>query len=129
MSSIIVSTTSICNNRDVPSWRSQGALRLDRVLRLAHLTNVKVAQHLSADPSLVSRFRSGERVPDADHLATMLELAGASADAVLGLVPLEVVERVTREAEKMEAVAKSLDVVAKGLRESVLAHRERARVR
>lgn len=73
-----------------PIWKAEAAERLDAALEAAHKRTTDVARALraagiSADPSMVSRWRSGERVPDADQLAAMLKLCGGSADVVLGL--------------------------------------------
>ncbi len=37
--------------------------KLDLLLNMTHLTNSEVAQALNIDPSLVSRFRTGKRIP------------------------------------------------------------------
>jgi transcriptional regulator with XRE-family HTH domain len=73
-----------------PIWKAEAAERLDAALEAAQKRTTDVARALraagiKADPSMVSRWRSGERIPDADQLAAMLKLCGGSADAVLGL--------------------------------------------
>lgn len=51
------------------------------------MSNVAAAAALGVDGSTVSKWRSGERTPNADTLAALLELCGGSADYVLGLRP------------------------------------------
>ena len=40
--------------------------RLERVMELAKLSNSRLAKELNVDPSLISRFRSGQRAPKAN---------------------------------------------------------------
>jgi predicted transcriptional regulator len=57
------------------------------LLRAAGLKNGTVARQLGVTGATVSRYRSGDRTPNADVLAIMVALAHGSADEVLGLVP------------------------------------------
>lgn len=73
-----------------PIWQQSAADRLDRLLSEAGLRNVDISRAMvsagfKADQSMVSRWRSGERVPDADQLYGLLRLCGGSADVVLGI--------------------------------------------
>jgi transcriptional regulator with XRE-family HTH domain len=108
-------------NRATLAWKDVGAPRLDALLKARALTNGQVARLLGVDPSLVSRFRNGRRVPDADQLAVMVGAADGSVDDVLGLragssrvraakatVPQHLVERLLRDADRLTAAA--LDV-------------------
>jgi hypothetical protein len=110
-------------NRAAMSWKDEGARNLDNLLKAYRVTNASVARALSMDDSLVSRWRSGERVPDVDQLVAVLKMVGGSADAVLGLgsapaptpqqYPPHLVERVMKEAERLEAAARQLQQAAK----------------
>jgi transcriptional regulator with XRE-family HTH domain len=72
--------------RDVAErWVDGPARRLDQLLEAAEVKNIDLARQLDLDPSTISKYRSGERVPRADELAAMIERAGGSADEVLGL--------------------------------------------
>lgn len=97
-----------------------GAPRLHALLKARALTNAQVARLLGVDPSLVSRFRNGRRVPDADQLAVMVGAVDGSVDDVLGLrpgsrrvpaamgkpaVPHHLVLRLLRDAERLSAAA------------------------
>lgn len=106
-------------NRATVAWKDVGAPRLDTLLRGRGLTNAQVARLLGVDPSLVSRFRNGRRVPDADQLAAMVGAADGSVDDVLGVrsgrrrvpaagkaaVPKHLVLRLLRDAERLTAAA------------------------
>jgi transcriptional regulator with XRE-family HTH domain len=92
------------------AWQDEGCQRLDKALEDARLSNAAVAREMGVDPSLVSRWRSGERVPDAEQLRRVLVMAGASADYVLGLSPdpravQRVGEQIARWASVTERVA------------------------
>jgi transcriptional regulator with XRE-family HTH domain len=105
-------------NRATLAWKDVGAPRLNALLKERGLTNAQVAGLLDVDPSLVSRFRNGRRVPDADQLSIMVESAGGSVDDVLGVrpgarrvptaraaVPRHLVLRLLRDAERLTAAA------------------------
>jgi len=70
-------------------WRDLGGPRLDQLLKSSGIKSIRVARELGVDQSMVSRWRSGERVPDADQLGEMLRMANSPglADYVLGLTP------------------------------------------
>jgi transcriptional regulator with XRE-family HTH domain len=100
------------------AWKDVGAPRLNALLKQRSLTNGQLARLLDVDPSLVSRFRNGRRVPDADQLSILVEAAGGSVDDVLGLrpgvrrvptsratVPRHLVLRLLRDAERLTAAA------------------------
>ncbi|MET0554205.1 MAG: helix-turn-helix transcriptional regulator [Vicinamibacteria bacterium] len=100
------------------AWKDVGAPRLNALLKERGLTNRQVAGLLKVDPSLVSRFRNGRRVPDADQLATMVGAVEGSVDDVLGLrpgarrvraakatVPRHLVLRLLRDAARLTAAA------------------------
>lgn len=70
------------------AWNKGPCKRLDELLEDADLSNVAVAEKLGVTDGTVSRWRSGDRVPNADTLASILELCGGSADHVLGLSAL-----------------------------------------
>lgn len=93
-------------------WDSKGGphRRLDELLESADLSNVAVAKRLGCHNSLVSRFRKGQIVPNADQLGQMVEMAGGSADYVLGIrpdVPPELTRDVLDLAERLVAAAGS----------------------
>ena len=105
-------------NRATLAWKDVGAPRLDALLKRRRLTNRQVAHVLGVDPSLVSRFRNGRRVPDADQLALMVGAAEGSVDDVLavrpgkgrvpaagGSVPPHLVLRLLRDAERLTSAA------------------------
>lgn len=77
---------------------------------------MEVARTLGVDQSVVSRWRSGDRVPDADQLATMLRLVEAPGlgDYVLGLTALNPVEVRRLRAD----VARLLDAAERGPKKS-----------
>jgi len=68
-------------------WSDGPAQRLDGLLKAAGLRDVDLARAMKLDASTINRYRSGERVPNADVLADMVERAAGSADEVLGLKP------------------------------------------
>jgi transcriptional regulator with XRE-family HTH domain len=116
-----VSPQPPAQNRATLAWKDVGAPRLDALLKGRRLTNGQVGRLLGVDPSLVSRFRNGRRVPDADQLAVMVAAADGSVDDVLGLragarrvrapkatVPQHLVDRLLRDADRLTAAA--LDV-------------------
>lgn len=105
------------------AWNDVGAPRLDALLRARGLTNAQVGRLLGVDPSLVSRFRNGRRVPDADQLAAMVAAVDGSVDDVLGIhpgprrvraakgkaaVPRHLVLRLLRDAERLTAAAQEV---------------------
>lgn len=109
------SVTEGSNLRDAMAWGwndDGGAARLDKLLRDAGLNSTRVADELNVDRSLVSRWRSGERVPDAEQLAAMVILAHGSADDVLGVAPPRGVQPhlvdVLRAAGQLQAAFRAL---------------------
>jgi transcriptional regulator with XRE-family HTH domain len=113
-----VSARAPAENRATLAWKDVGAPRLDALLKGRGLTNARIGLLLRVDPSLVSRFRNGRRVPDADQLAAMVGAADGSVDDVLGLrpgrrrvrapkatVPRHLVLRLLRDAERLTAAA------------------------
>jgi transcriptional regulator with XRE-family HTH domain len=100
------------------AWKDVGAPRLNALLKARGLTNGQVARQVGVDPSLISKFRHGRRVPDADQLAVMVGAAEGSVDDVLGIrpgarrvpkakttVPRHLVLRLLRDAERLTAAA------------------------
>ena len=85
LSRTIPSCHPLRQNPGVIAWADGPAERLDKLLERANLSNTEVALALGVGDSAVSRWRSGERVPNADVLGEMVRMAGGSADAVLGL--------------------------------------------
>lgn len=90
-------------NRDDMAWTDRAAA-LDEALKRARLSSAEVGRRLGVDPSNVSRWRSGERVPDAEQLAVMLEMAGASADEMLGLWSTQLEQRLDRARQERDAL-------------------------
>lgn len=75
-----------------PIWQAQAAKRLDEAMERGGIRSAAAARALKAaglkgGPSMVSLWRNGKRVPDADQLAALLRLCGGSADEVLNLRP------------------------------------------
>lgn len=66
-------------------WSEGSASRFDRMLTKAGITNAELAKLTHMHASTFSKWRSGERVPNADALAYMVALAHGSTDEVLGL--------------------------------------------
>jgi len=79
-------------------WGEGPAQRLDRLLAAAGVRNVDLATDLGLHQSTFSKYRSGERVPDATVLAHMLERCEGSADDVLGLRPATIDPATLRDA-------------------------------
>lgn len=67
------------------AWSQGPARRLDELLETAEITNVTAGEKLGLHNSTVQRYRKGKAIPPADHLATLVEMAGGSADWVLGI--------------------------------------------
>src|SRR5574341_1363579 len=63
------------NSAVAARWADGPAQRLDNLLRAARLRDVDLAKALAVDPSTISKYRSGERIPRADILAEMIERA------------------------------------------------------
>lgn len=79
-------------------WSDGPAERLDKLLDQAGISNTQLADELGMTDGAISRYRSGERVPNAERLAYMLRRAGASADQVLGIGAHEsLLERLKRK--------------------------------
>ncbi len=97
-------------NPAIMTWQDEGGRRLDQLLKSSRVKSVAIAERLGVDDSLVSRWRSGDRVPDADQLREMLVMAGrptGMGDYLLGLIAYDpqAVERLRREtAALFEAV-------------------------
>ena len=66
-------------------WTAGAAKRLDDLLRRARLGNTEVGRRLGVHHTTVSKWRSGERVPNADTFGEMVVMAKGSADEVLGI--------------------------------------------
>jgi hypothetical protein len=67
------------------AWSHGPARRLDELLETAEITNVTAGEKLGLHNSTVQRYRKGRATPPADHLAALVEMAGGSADWVLGI--------------------------------------------
>jgi transcriptional regulator with XRE-family HTH domain len=110
------------------AWIDAGAPRLDWLLKKRGLTNAQVGKALAMDPTAISRFRNGRRVPDADQLAAMVVLARGSVDDVLGITSEGVLripertmddaleQRLARSARRVQAAANDVGVAAEMLR-------------
>lgn len=88
-STLLSSFMPLCHplvqNPAAMAWTDGQAQRLDALLRRAKLSNVLIGKTLGVSNATVSRWRSGERVPNADTFGAMIEMAKGSADEVLGI--------------------------------------------
>jgi transcriptional regulator with XRE-family HTH domain len=84
---------------DALSW-SERAPILAKALKDKGLSGAEVARRLNYDPSHVSRWLRGGRVPDAEQLESMLRLADYSADELLGITS-SALRRRAEEAQRM----------------------------
>lgn len=89
-------------HRDL-SW----AGRLDRLLTKAGLSDAQVARATGLDASTINRYRTGDRSPKPEDLAAIIQLAGGSADEILGIRPLGSVQsrsKLQTHLEELEAI-------------------------
>lgn len=66
-------------------WSGKPCGRLSKLVEASGLTQEEIGLRLDVKGPSVSRWCSGERTPNADVLAALLEIVGGSADEVLGL--------------------------------------------
>lgn len=66
-------------------WSGKPCERLTALVKASGLTQDEIGLRLNVKGPSVSRWCSGERTPNADVLAALLEIVGGSADEVLGL--------------------------------------------
>lgn len=106
------------------TWKHGPCVRLDKALRAAALSNVKIAKALGVTDSAVFRWRSGENTPNADTLAAILELCGASADEILGLRPSQIDRGALEKAVTLIRGALDRGGIAHAAAERAIAERE-----
>lgn len=98
------------------SWDSKAgpAARLDKLLEQAGLSSAQLARELKIDPSTVTKYRNGTRVPDANTLAYLVKRAGGSADEVLGLKPsVPSAARLRQHVAELDAVREKISEALK----------------
>jgi transcriptional regulator with XRE-family HTH domain len=98
------------------AWK--GAARLDQLLQNAGISSAQLGRELKVDPSLVSRWRNGERVPDVEQFAHMVRRAGASADEVLEIKPGGSVASRAALAQELAALAEQVQSLGARVRGS-----------
>jgi transcriptional regulator with XRE-family HTH domain len=94
---------------DTVSWTDDGCRRLDSALQAKRITSTRLAAGLGVDRSLVSRWRSGERIPDVDQFAYMVDLLRVSADEILGLNVEGERSRLRRAVQAVAAVVRQIE--------------------
>lgn len=65
-------------------WRDGPNVRLRTVIRASGLTQAEVARRVALSETTISKYLKTQ-APNADVLASILEVVGGSADQVLGL--------------------------------------------
>jgi len=93
----------------VSSWKNGPAAHLNRLVEASGVSKTEIGRRLQPkrSDSTINRWCSGERTPNADDLARVLEIVGGSADEVLGLKPPALDPGVTA------ALADAADVLVK----------------
>lgn len=101
----------------MPLWGAKNgpASRLDKLLEDAEISSAQIARELSVDPSTITKYRKGSRIPDADALAYMVKRAGASADEVLGLKPAGSVTSRAALQRQLVAIASAIEQLSSSL--------------
>lgn len=60
------------------------AVRLDQMMSMMKISNVKMGQVAGVSDTIVGRWRSGKAKPSSDNLLKIVDCLGCSADYILG---------------------------------------------
>jgi transcriptional regulator with XRE-family HTH domain len=117
----------------MPRWAGDNgsATRLDKLLAEADISSADLARELRLDPSTITKYRNGTRIPDADALAYMIKRAGGSADEVLGIRPLSSVPSAAtlrRHLAAIDAARKAIEDTTRDASELDSARKENERI-